>query len=67
VSPAPLRIACIGRAGQTAQALASVAARDPRLELIAAGRETLDLKAPASLARFLDATTALCGDQCRRL
>jgi dTDP-4-dehydrorhamnose reductase len=50
------RIACIGRAGQTAQALASVAARDPALDLIAAGRETLDLKNPASLARFLDAT-----------
>jgi dTDP-4-dehydrorhamnose reductase len=55
MSDRPLRIACIGRAGQTAQALASVAARDSGLDLVAGGRETLDLKDHASLARFLDA------------
>jgi dTDP-4-dehydrorhamnose reductase len=54
VSAGQLRIACIGRAGQTAQALAAIAVREPALELIAGGRERLDLKAPASLARFLD-------------
>jgi dTDP-4-dehydrorhamnose reductase len=51
---APLRIACIGRTGQTAQALAAAAARDPSIALIQAGRESADLADPASLARFLD-------------
>ena len=54
MSAGQLRIACIGRAGQTAQALAASAAQLPALDLIAGGRDRLDLKAPASLVRFLD-------------
>jgi dTDP-4-dehydrorhamnose reductase len=49
-----LRIACIGRAGQTAQSLAAIAARDPSITLVQAGRDRADLADAASLARFLD-------------
>ena len=55
MSAAPVRIACIGRAGQTAQALAACAGGNPALALFTAGREQLDLRAPASLVSFLDA------------
>jgi dTDP-4-dehydrorhamnose reductase len=48
-----IRIACIGRTGQTAQALAAVAPSHD-VELTAAGRETLDLRHPRTLAAFLD-------------
>jgi len=50
-----LRIACIGRHGQTAKALAALAVSDESLELIAGGREALDLREAASLVRFIDA------------
>jgi dTDP-4-dehydrorhamnose reductase len=50
-----LRIACIGRYGQTAQALAAMAAGDASLQLVAAGREMLDLRDAASIVRFIDA------------
>jgi dTDP-4-dehydrorhamnose reductase len=49
-----LRIACIGRAGQTAQSLAAIAARDSSIALVKAGRDRADLAGAASLARFLD-------------
>lgn len=49
-----LRLACIGRNGQTAQALARVAAREREIALVQAGREQADLTNPASLARFID-------------
>jgi dTDP-4-dehydrorhamnose reductase len=47
------RIACIGRAGQTARALAACIANDPSVSLIQAGRDSADLSDPASLARFV--------------
>lgn len=49
----PLRIATIGRNGQVAQALASVA--DPDIALTQASRTEADLRDPHSLARFIDA------------
>lgn len=48
-----LRVACIGRNGQTARALAAIAAADSAIELVAAGRETLDLGDADSLERFV--------------
>lgn len=50
-----MRIACIGRNGQTARALAHLAS-SAGVEVIAAGREALDLRHPRTLAAFLDAT-----------
>jgi dTDP-4-dehydrorhamnose reductase len=53
-----LRIACIGRAGQTAQALAAVAAHNRAIALMQSGREQADLANHASLARFIDRANA---------
>jgi dTDP-4-dehydrorhamnose reductase len=53
-----MRIACIGRNGQTAQALAAVASRDPSITLTQAGSAEADLKDAASLMRFVDAAKA---------
>lgn len=50
-----LRIATIGRSGQTAQALAACAAADPGVSLIQAGAREADLADAASLARFISA------------
>lgn len=52
----PLRIATIGRSGQTAQAIAAAAARDPSIVLMQAGSSEADLRDAASLARFIDVT-----------
>ena len=49
-----LRIACIGKHGQTAQALAAVAACDPSIALVQADRRVADLRDGASLERFVD-------------
>jgi dTDP-4-dehydrorhamnose reductase len=49
-----LRITCIGRAGQMAQALAAVAARDTSFTLVQGGHEVADLANAATLAKFLD-------------
>lgn len=49
----PLRVACIGRGGQTAQALAAVAAGYPSIALTQAGRETADLTDAAALEAFI--------------
>lgn len=51
-----LRVTCIGRGGQTALALAGVAAGDPSIELTQAGRETADLTDPAALEAFIQRT-----------
>jgi dTDP-4-dehydrorhamnose reductase len=53
-----LRIACIGRAGQTAQSLAAIAARDSSIALVQAGRDRADLADGASLERFLESAKA---------
>jgi dTDP-4-dehydrorhamnose reductase len=53
-----MRIACIGRNGQTAQALAAVAAGDASITLVQAGSAEADLRDAASLARFVDAARA---------
>lgn len=53
-----LRIACIGRAGQTAQSLAAIAAGDSSIALVQAGRDRADLADAASLGRFLDGARA---------
>lgn len=49
-----VRIACIGRTGQAARALARAASNDRSIELIQAGSSEVDLRDPASLAAFLD-------------
>src|SRR5689334_7547278 len=54
----PLRIACIGKRGQTAQALAAVAAGDPSVELHQAGRDAADLTKPKALEAFIRETRA---------
>lgn len=54
----PLRIACIGKHGQTAQALAGVAAGYPSIELHQAGREAADLTDAAALEAFIHQTQA---------
>lgn len=54
----PLRIACIGKRGQTAQALAAVAAGYPSIELHQAGRDTADLTKPETLEAFVHQTRA---------
>ncbi len=54
----PLRIACIGKHGQTAQALAAVAAGYPSIELHQAGRDTADLTKPETLEAFVHQTRA---------
>jgi len=50
-----LRIATIGRSGQTAQALAACAAGDRSVRLIQAGAREADLADASSLARFISA------------
>src|SRR5690606_14118646 len=52
----PLRVTCIGRAGQTAQALAGVAAGRPSIQLTQAGREAADLTDAAGLEAFIQQT-----------
>jgi hypothetical protein len=54
----PLRIACIGKHGQTAQALAGVAAGYPSIELHQAGREAADLTNAAALEAFIHQSQA---------
>ncbi|MFT3722360.1 MAG: dTDP-4-dehydrorhamnose reductase [Hyphomonadaceae bacterium] len=54
----PLRIACIGKHGQTAQALSAVAAGYPTIELHQAGRDTADLTKPETLEAFVHQTQA---------
>jgi dTDP-4-dehydrorhamnose reductase len=51
-----LRIACVGRAGQTARSLAARAANDSTISFVAGGRSEADLRDPASLAAFVDRT-----------
>ena len=51
-----LKIACIGRLGQTARALAAGVLNDRSIDLVAAGRNEADLRDPASLQAFLDRT-----------
>ncbi len=50
-----LRLATIGRNGQTAQAIAAACASNPAIHLAQADRAQADLRDPASLARFIDA------------
>lgn len=50
-----LRLATIGRNGQTAQAIAAVCAGNPAINLRQADRNEADLRDPASLAHFIDA------------
>jgi dTDP-4-dehydrorhamnose reductase len=50
-----MRIACIGRNGQAAQALAAAAARDASITLVQASGAEADLRDAASLALFVDA------------
>lgn len=54
----PLRIACIGKHGQTAQALAAVAAGYPSIELHQAARDTADLTKSETLEEFIHQTRA---------
>ncbi len=49
----PLRVACIGRRGQVAQALAAVAAGYPSIDLHQAGRDGADLTDPMALEAFI--------------
>ena len=49
-----LRIACIGRHGQTAQALAAVAAGEPGILLVQGSTPEADLRSAASLRRFVE-------------
>jgi dTDP-4-dehydrorhamnose reductase len=53
-----LRIACIGKNGQTAQALAAVAAGEPDIVLVQASTAEADLRDAASLRRFVEAAKA---------
>ncbi len=53
-----LRIACIGKNGQTAQALAAVAAQDAGIVLIQGSTAEADLRDGASLDRFIEAAKA---------
>lgn len=54
----PLRVACIGKHGQTAQALAAVAAGYPWIKLHQAGRETANLTDAGMLEAFICQTQA---------
>lgn len=49
-----LRLATIGRNGQTARAIAAVCAGNPAIALTQADRHAADLRDAASLARFID-------------
>ncbi len=51
-----LRIACIGRAGQTARSLAAGVAGDSTIGFVAGGRSEADLRDPASLVAFVERT-----------
>lgn len=54
----PLRVACIGRHGQTAQAIAAAVAGYPSIELLQAGRDGADLTDPTALEAFLHQSRA---------
>lgn len=54
----PLRVACIGRHGQTAQAIAAAVAGYPSIELHQAGRDGADLTDPTALEAFLHQSRA---------
>ncbi|MDP3492109.1 MAG: dTDP-4-dehydrorhamnose reductase [Hyphomonadaceae bacterium] len=54
----PLRIACIGKHGQTAQALAAVAAGYASIELHQAGRDGADLTDATALEAFIHQSRA---------
>ncbi len=49
----PLRVACIGRHGQVAQAIAAAAAGYPSIELHQAGRDGADLTDPMAVEAFI--------------
>jgi dTDP-4-dehydrorhamnose reductase len=51
-----LKIACVGRAGQTARSLAARTASDSTISFIAGGRADADLRDPKSLIAFIDRT-----------
>lgn len=51
-----LRIATIGRSGQTARAIAAVVSGDQSIALVQAGSAEADLRDAQSLARFIDAS-----------
>src|SRR5690348_11498135 len=53
-----LRIACIGKNGQTAQALAAAVAGDPAVTILQGGSAEADLRDAASLARFVERAKA---------
>jgi dTDP-4-dehydrorhamnose reductase len=53
-----LRIACIGKNGQTAQALAAVAAGESDIVLVQGSTAEADLRDAASLQRFVEAAKA---------
>jgi dTDP-4-dehydrorhamnose reductase len=53
-----LRIACIGKNGQTAQALAAVAAGDAGIVLVQGSSAEADLRDAESLRRFIEAAKA---------
>lgn len=54
----PLRVACIGKHGQTAQAIAAAAAGYASIELHQAGREAADLTDAAAVEAFIHQTRA---------
>lgn len=49
-----LKIACIGRSGQTARALAAAVLNDPSISFVAGGRDEADLRDPGSIVGFID-------------
>ena len=51
-----LKIACVGRAGQTARSLAALVTGDSTTNFTAGGRSEADLRDPKSLAAFVDRT-----------
>ncbi|HEX5007265.1 MAG TPA: sugar nucleotide-binding protein, partial [Hyphomonadaceae bacterium] len=51
-----LKIACVGRAGQTARSLAAQTAGDSAISFVAGGRADADLRDPQSLIAFIDRT-----------
>lgn len=53
-----LRIACIGKNGQTARALAAVVAGEPDIMLVQGSTAEADLRDAASLRRFVEAAKA---------
>ena len=49
-----LKIACVGRAGQTARSLAAQVVGDPTVSFVAGGRSEADLRDAKSLIAFID-------------